>query len=483
MSKYLYGSLEACSIRIWDIIHHYQFLFVTIFHRLSLALVNQTLIVCSRLVLKRLSGYRFALREVRMTFTNIKNLFIPDASDMPARRFDLDWLRVIAFGFLIFYHIGMMYVANWGFHIKSGYLSAELENLMLLVNPWRMPLLWLISGIAIRFILAKVSLGRFVVLRSYRLLLPLLFGVLVIVPPQLYYEMTFKGDISIGYWEFYQAFFDLDHPMFDKYNYGIWPHMDVNHLWYLRELWTFSLYLVFLLPILHSKPVTQTVNWIARQNGILAITLFALPVLLVDMLFYIEENRKLMGFLFLVYGYLLGWNPVIWQRLKNNFRSLLIAAIIAYIVLLLGYNLLYLELNETSPGWHRHVIDLVYGANRVFWLFTILGLSYKLLNRPSTRLKYFSEAVYPYYILHQSIIVVVGFELSQLVLGPVVEPVLVILATFTGCALGFEIIRRVEFLRPLFGLKLKASFPWGIQYVARGVAAVLVIPIALEILI
>ncbi|MGH8050651.1 MAG: acyltransferase family protein, partial [Arenimonas sp.] len=122
-------------------------------------------------------------------------------SELPAppldRRYDLDWLRILAFGLLIFYHIGMLYVANWGFHYKSQYLSQPLEGLMLLVNPWRMSLLWIISGISIRFVLQKVSAYRFVTTRSLRLLLPLLFGILVVVPPQLFVEMTGKGDLHM----------------------------------------------------------------------------------------------------------------------------------------------------------------------------------------------------------------------------------------------------------------------------------------------
>ena len=63
----------------------------------------------------------------------------------PARRADLDWLRILAFGLLIFYHIGMLYVADWGYHVKSHHSSEALQSLMLLVNPWRMPVLWLFS--------------------------------------------------------------------------------------------------------------------------------------------------------------------------------------------------------------------------------------------------------------------------------------------------------------------------------------------------
>ena len=124
--------------------------------------------------------------------------FIPVQQGMPERRYDLDWLRILVFGLLIFYHIGMLYVANWGFHFKSVYQSETLANFMLIVEPWRMASLWVISGIAIRFILVKVSLLRYTFVRSLRLLLPLLFGVLVIVPPQLYVEMTANGALDMS---------------------------------------------------------------------------------------------------------------------------------------------------------------------------------------------------------------------------------------------------------------------------------------------
>ena len=72
------------------------------------------------------------------------------ASNLERRRYDLDWLRFIAFALLIFYHIGMFYV-TWPYHVKSQYASTFAEPLMLIVNPWRLALLFFISGVAIRF--------------------------------------------------------------------------------------------------------------------------------------------------------------------------------------------------------------------------------------------------------------------------------------------------------------------------------------------
>src|SRR6266699_315859 len=99
-----------------------------------------------------------------------------------ARRIDLDWVRIGAFGLLIFYHVGMLYV-SWGFHIKSVHRITALEPLMLVLNPWRLALLFLVSGAATRFMLQKYRIGPLVRSRSARLLIPLIFGMFVIVPP------------------------------------------------------------------------------------------------------------------------------------------------------------------------------------------------------------------------------------------------------------------------------------------------------------
>ncbi|WDK60169.1 acyltransferase family protein [Xanthomonas campestris pv. campestris] len=101
------------------------------------------------------------------------------------RRHDLDWLRVIAFGLLVLYHVGMDYV-TWDWHVKSLTTQLMLEPLMLLSSPWRMSLLLLISGVATAFMLRSRPEGL-LYRRSRQLLLPLLFGMAVIVPPQSYY--------------------------------------------------------------------------------------------------------------------------------------------------------------------------------------------------------------------------------------------------------------------------------------------------------
>jgi len=409
------------------------------------------------------------------------NLFMPSSKDMPSRRLDLDWLRVLAFGLLIFYHTGMLYVADWDFHVKSQYLSQNLQSVMLLVNPWRMAILWMISGIAIRFILAKVSLKHFLVTRSYRLLLPLLFAILVIIPPQLYYEMTQNGDLNLSYWEFYKQFFNLENLIFEKYSAGIWHHIDVNHLWYLRELWRFSLYLVILLPLFNSRVFKGVLDWFSGLNGYLSALIIAVPIFLIELL--IEDTKEPLGFLFLIYGYLLGWNTVLWQKLKENAFLLLALSLILYVAIIIFYQMVWLTMSEQTDKNLLLIGTLVYSLDRLVWVLAILAIGFRFLNNNSSKLQYLSEAVYPFYILHQTIIIVIGFEIAQYHLGGIYEVCVILFFTSLFCFIGFEIIHRIDWIRPLFGLKMIKAYPPFVTTIMKSLSTILIVGLGLEILI
>ncbi len=373
------------------------------------------------------------------------------------RRYDLDWLRVLVFAMLIFYHVGMLYVADWGYHYKSQHQSEWLQSLMILLNQWRLPLLFLISGIAIRFFLNKVTLWRFIGLRTVRLWIPLLFGIWVIVPPQLYIEMLSKGDLpAISYGQFYQAFMDLSHPYFEQYQAGIFPHVDVNHLWYIRELWYFSMYLLIIYGLLSLFRLMPYLYVPFRRWHI--ATLSAIMVVGMSLLqFFVfpdnaEDTRKILGFSFLCWGFLIGWEDHFWRQVRQFRRVFLLIAMIAFAVLITYYHLYYQQRSAAPKDWLYFVERLLVFTNRWAWILAILGFAHKYLNRNHRWLRYLNEAVYPYYILHQTFIIILAYVLRDF--GVISQPLLVIGFTFAGCALGYELIRRSAVLRLLFGLKI-----------------------------
>ncbi len=422
----------------------------------------------------------------KLNLTNMMNLFIPNSKDMPNRRYDLDWLRIIVFGLLILFHTGMFYVENWGWHAKSAYQSQFLENFMLIIEPWRMPILWLISGIAIRFVLAKVSLWRFITMRSLRLLLPLLFGVLIVVPPQLYVEMSYNGDLNLSFWQFLNEFFSNNSNVFDKYQSGIWPHIDVNHLWFIRALWQYSLVMLCLIPFLNTKWVTHCIDWMFHRHGVLAILLATLPLFFIQINWEMEDVRYPLGFSLMVYGYLIGWNPLFWQRVSQNIKPLLIALVMCYCTFIVFYNLVWLD-NLKGDQSSNPVILMIgmfnYSMLRVLGVLLMFAIAHKFLNIKSKKLSYFNDAVYPFYILHQTLILVIGYNLSQYNLGPIIEPLLLLILTVITCFLGYEVIRRTDILRPFFGLKMNNDYGVIIQPIGYAAATVLVMAIGIEIII
>jgi hypothetical protein len=422
----------------------------------------------------------------RINWTTIENFFIPSHNDMPFRRYDLDWLRVLVFGLLILFHTGMFYVENWGWHAKSIYQSQFLENIMLIVEPWRMSVLWLIAGISIRFIIAKVSIWRFISMRSLRLLLPLLFGILIVVPPQLYIEMSYNGEISMSYWQFLVEFFSSNSDIFDKHQSGIWPHIDVNHLWFIRSLWQYSLILLCLLPVLNARWVTLATTWLFNINGLLAILLATLPLFVIQINWDMENVRYPLGITLMIYGYLIGWNTIFWQKISLNIITLFIASVVCYCAFIIFYNFVWLDIIHGVPPESEAIIMLGmfnYSLMRVLGVLTVFAVAHKFLNVKSRNLSYFNDAVYPFYILHQTFILVIGYNLTSLKLGPIAEPILLIMLTIGACFIGYECIRRTKLLRPFFGLKMNNNFGSVTTKLAYAVAAILILPIGFKILI
>ena len=162
----------------------------------------------------------------------------PAAVPLGERRYDLDWIRIGAFGLLILYHVGMYYV-TWDWHVKSPHASPTLEPLMRLTSPWRMSALFLVSGVATAYLLARLAPGPFLRQRSVRLLVPLAFGMLVIVPPQSYLEVVEKIAYPGSYaqfWKLYVSGYGGLCRGTDCLRMPTW-----NHLWFVAYLWVYTL--------------------------------------------------------------------------------------------------------------------------------------------------------------------------------------------------------------------------------------------------
>ena len=377
------------------------------------------------------------------------------------RRRDLDALRVLALVALIAYHCAMLYVAEWEWHIKSSYLQEWLQWPMLAMNRWRMALLFLISGLAIGLYRPARAPGRFALTRTWRLFLPLVFGMLAIVPVQAYVQGVVNGGVQPGYAEFMLRYWQLQpwpDGRFDGAEYGItW-----NHLWYLAYLWVYSLLLTALLPLLESRAGLRLQAALGGLRGGALVLVPALPLMLYLNLLMpqFEASNDLLHdwfqhaqfFTVFLYGYALARSEGFWAELSRLRRPLGWAALamVAVYVPLLKSDISFGEPALAAIRCFRGL--LVWTV-----LLAILAWARNALDRPFRWLPYASEAVFPWYVIHQSATVLVAYWLVPLELGAPVEALLVVGGTVAACALGYEAVRRVGLLRPLFGLKRRPA--------------------------
>lgn len=383
------------------------------------------------------------------------------------RRLDLDWIRVIAFFLLILYHVGMYYV-TWDWHVKSPFASSDLEPLMRITSPWRLSLLFVVSGVATAFLFARRPGGRgFVAERSWRLLVPLAFGMLVVVVPQAYYEVVeqLPGGYDDGYLAFWGRYLQADQRFCDPDGCLILPTW--NHLWFVAYLWVYTL---IAWAALRGAPGLS-----ARVAEALASRLQGLGVLLWPMVWLAAARLLLLDRfgsthalvddwynhaqylpLFLL-GVLLAREPRFWSALEAARHRALALSVALYALLTLYYGV-YSEANP-APDALRMLQRTGWAAFQWGAIVAVFGYARRIAFRDGPALRYLREAVFPVYILHQTLIIVLAHNAQPLGLRPAIEGPLLVLATFALSFLGFEIVRRVRWLRPLFGLKAAPPSP------------------------
>lgn len=381
------------------------------------------------------------------------------------RRYDIDALRVLAFGILILYHIGMYYVLDWGFHVKSPHQYGWLQDVMLLPNQWRMSLLFMISGMALALVNQKYSPSALMLLRTKRLMIPLIFSMYVIVAPQMYFQLVTRHGYDASYWSFWLQYINIHTSLYPQYQHGL-GLLTWNHLWYLPYLWCYSLVL-----LVCGAGLRRFANWSALQRVKLWQLILVLMVvqtalwLTLGLRFpsthallddWYNHGKFLLAFML---GYVLVFQQSWWQQAIEQRGKLLILAILAYGFTFCDKHDLLPDWIDLSgfPMWRHGSYAMGYFANHWLWLLAVLGYGGYYLNRSSRWLSYANEAILPWYIFHQTLIILAAMALKPLQLPPLLEALGILLATCSGCALGYEVVKRFALTRLLFGLKVKAK--------------------------
>jgi glucan biosynthesis protein C len=376
-----------------------------------------------------------------------------------ARLFFLDWVRIIAFLLLILYHVGMYYV-SWDWHVKSPFASDALEPFMILSSPWRLSLLFLISGVASSFMLTRIGAGTFMRQRSVRLLVPLIFGMLVIVPPQPYFEVIEKFAYAGSYADFMRVYLSG--------NGGFCTHekcLDLptwNHLWFVAYLWVYTLLLgsaIMMLGQRFERIASRVTSFLGGWK------LIALPVLVLGLVriglssqfpsthnltwdWYNHANYLIMFGL----GAMFARSSGIWQQMDALRLHAIGIALAAWGALIIYFSLA--DILEPLPYFEhlRLVMRMVYMLCAWSAIVAVCGFAHRHLNRDGASRRYLTEAVFPVYIVHQTLIVSIAHLIKPARIAPATEGMILVVLTLCISFGVFEIVRRIHVLRPLFGL-------------------------------
>ena len=344
------------------------------------------------------------------------------------RRYDVDWLRTLALGLLIVFHIVLSFqswAASSGFP-QNEQLLDELVPFLSMLGIWRIPLLFLISGMGVRFALERRDWKQLLKDRTIRIVLPFVFNV-YILGTILVRALPYLG-------------WDAEYTL----NFG--------HLWFLANIFAYVLWLLYIMIYLKDHPENALLRFLSRIiRWPLGLFLFALPLMveawLVDPEYFSIYVDTLHGWLIGLICFFWGFificaQEVFWPAVARIRWIALGVALSLFLVRLLVFDL------QAEPNW-------LIALESMSWMLTVLGFGSLYLNKPSRALGYLSEAVYPVYIVHLPVQFAIAYFLLPLQLPAYLKLTLLLVGTFGVCFLLYECaIRRLKWIRPLFGMKL-----------------------------
>ncbi|WP_052134192.1 acyltransferase family protein [Sphingomonas sp. 37zxx] len=373
-------------------------------------------------------------------------------TDKPAgqRHYGLDWLRIAAFALLILYHIGMVF-APWHWVIDTQRSYPALIAPMAALTPWRLALLFAVSGYASRMLLLRSDSARaFVRSRNWRLLLPLAFGMVMLVPIEMWVQIVDHGYPG-SYWHFWTR----DYWRVGSFWGELFPSWE--HLWFVVYLWAYTMVAVAM-GALGRVPGPRLVGWLLHGGRLLWVPIAVMGIVRLALLFTVPEQQGLFTdwpghatfFPSFLFGFTLAAQPALWAGVDRLWKPALAIAVAA------GAVVVATELRYQGEAVPPHLVMMADRFARVAmgWamILALFHLADRYWNRDHRWRKRLGEAVFPFYLIHHTAIVLIAWETLGWGLSPWAEFALLLGGTVAACV-GFYLVgRRVRWLRPIIGL-------------------------------
>jgi len=368
------------------------------------------------------------------------------------RRYDLDWIRVFGIFVLFIFNTAMIFVL-WPFHIKNDTSNILLSLLNIFIGIWYMPIMFYVAGASAWFSLMFRDLREFFSERFFRLIIPLFWGIMIIIPPQVYYERMHEKILYHSFWDFYPQFFQ-----------GLYPegNFSWHHLWFIAYLFVIS---VISIPFTRIIDTRRSSPWICqlaifsnRPGGIL---MFGVPLALSEAFLrpYFPQgikdivhdwaNVSFYSICF-IYGYLMISDIRFGTAINRHRRISMILGTI-FTIIISYYSIARTHLSSHSYTMFFHFLC---GFNIWFWMLTILAYVRESFSHESPILTYLNRAVLPFFILHQTIIILLGYHIISMELSIFGKFWYTLIGSFLITFLLYEgLIRRFAIFNFIFGIK------------------------------
>lgn len=399
----------------------------------------------------------------------------------PGRRRDLDSMRIFVVAGLLLFHSARIFDTG-DFYVKHEPTSELVDVVISFAALWGMPLLFVVSGMGMAYSLRSRTTKEFGVERLRRLLVPLIFGVVIIVPPQIWTRLRSDPTYDESYLDFLPRFLDVrlepsnfpfvvgDDPTTGLFEWG--------HLWFLLLLFSWSLLLLPVIRYLQSPGGQRLADRLAgRADRFRVVIAASLPLALLEGAFGSEEEwagwNRFSYAVFLLYGYVLAADPRFGRAVARHRRSALTLGIVTFVAVGALFALAdsaegvdpLLDLDVASVS-----MRVAKGVSGFAWVVAIMGFARgkgggankgsrepRFIDRAGA---YASEAVLPFYVLHQTVIVLLGFYVVEWPIHAVFQYLIICTASLAVILTTYDLaVRRTPLTRFLFGMKTRNAGP------------------------
>ena len=380
------------------------------------------------------------------------------------RRYELDWLRVMAILIVLLYHSTRFFnLGDW--HIKNVDVYVWVEIWNVFVTRWMMPLFFVISGASLFYALGKAGgWRRFYTDKFLRLFIPVLIASVTHGALQVYLERVTHGRFSGSFFSFLPTYFSGIYTGIGLAGSGNFANVGM-HLWYLLFLFGYSLicYRVFVWFKAGGQKMLERTTKFLASPGITLIG-FTIPMVIMKISIppsVLDVGNGGWGFLYYLWFLIAGFIIVSNNRLLESIRHQRWVYLLLGLVLGVGH--LYLLFGVSDPtlqgkggAW---IASLFSYLNAWCWVFAILGFAIKHLSFDRPFLRHANEGVLPFFIMHQTVLLVCGYFIMTWEIHDVLKWLLVFAVSFTVIvAIYWVLIRKFDLLRFLFGMKTSHPF-------------------------